>query len=347
MKLYNHNGYANMRDIILKSETPFLLVIGGRGTGKTYTSILTLLQEQIKFIYLRRTSAQMELVSKTEFSPIVKIGADLGMPLVTAALGKYASGVYRITDEGKPAGEALAVNMALSTIANARSYDASAVKVILYDEAIPEQHERQISHECDAVLNMYESVNRNRELAGEDPVKLVVLANANNLEAPVLQALSCVKILDTMKKKGQTQRVDQKLGLSIYLLNHSPISAEKRQTALYKLTHGQSGDFNDMALENSFSKDNYTEIGNRPLHEYVPFAAIGRICLYRHKTSYDWYVSETISGKPKLFENTTTDRRRFQLYCARSWQDYIDKRMIFENVAAKVFYKAVMQEYLR
>lgn len=346
MKLYDHNGYANM-PAIMESETPFVLCIGGRGTGKTYGAIKYLLEQGIKFIYLRRTSAQMELVSKTEFSPIVKIGADLGMPLVTAALGKYASGVYRITDEGKPAGEALAVNMALSTIANARSYDASAVKVILYDEAIPEQHERQISHECDAVLNMFESVNRNRELAGEDPVKLVVLANANNLEAPVLQALSCVKILDTMKKKGQTQRVDQKLGLSIYLLNHSPISAEKRETALYRLTHGQSGDFNDMALENSFSKDNYTEIGNRPLHEYVPFAAIGRICLYRHKTSYDWYVSETVSGKPKLFENTTTDRRRFQLYCARSWQDYIDKRMIFENVAAKVFYKAVMQEYLR
>ena len=77
MKLYQSNGYANMRDIILQSETPFLLCIGGRGVGKTYTSILTLLQERIPFIYLRRTSAQMELVSKEEFSPIVKIAGDL------------------------------------------------------------------------------------------------------------------------------------------------------------------------------------------------------------------------------------------------------------------------------
>ena len=125
MKLYNSLGYANMRDIILQSETPFILVIGGRGTGKTYTSLLTLLEEQIPFIYLRRTSAQMELVSREEFSPIVRIGSDLGMSLVCAPLSKYASGVYMLGDDGKPLGGAIAYNMALSTIANARSFDAS------------------------------------------------------------------------------------------------------------------------------------------------------------------------------------------------------------------------------
>lgn len=345
MKLYDHNGYANM-PAIMQSTTPFVLCIGGRGTGKTYGAIKYLLENEIKFIYLRRTSTQMELVSKAEFSPIVKIGSDLGLSLACAPLSKYASGVYRLDDDGKPIGDAIAVNMALSTVASARSYDASSVRVILYDEAIPEVHERSIKGEDLAILNMHESVNRNRELDGEEPVKLVVLANANNLEAPVLQALNCVKILDTMRRKKQTQRVDQRLGLSIYLLKDSPISAEKRQTALYKLTMGQ-GDFTDMALENEFSKDNYTDLGSRPLGEYIPIAAIGRICLYRHKSSRDWYVSETISGHPKMFENTLTDRRRFQLYCARSWADYFEKRLTFENVSAKVFYKAVMQENMR
>jgi len=346
MKLYQSNGYANMRDIILESETPFCLVIGGRGTGKTYNSLVTLLENEIKFVYLRRTSAQMELVSKEEFSPIVKVGADIGKALVCAPLSKYATGIYEINDEGKPTGAAVAVNMALSTMANARSFDASAVKVILYDEAIPERHERAITHEAEAFLNMYESIDRNRQLNGEPPVKCVILANANNMEAAILQALNCVRTLDRMKKKHQNQYVDRTLGLSVYLLNDSPISAEKRETALYKLTMGE-GDFADMALNNAFSKDNYTDIGSRPLSEYNPVAAIGNICLYRHKSTYHWYVSETKSGKPKEFENTLTDRQRFRKYAIKSWQDYFDKKLTFENVNAKVFYRAIMLENMR
>ena len=345
MKLYNSQGYANMPDII-ESETPFVLCIGGRGTGKTYGAIKYLLENDILFIYLRRTSAQMELVSKDEFSPIVKIASDLGMALVCSPLSKYASGVYRIAEDGKSLGEAVAYNMALSTMANARSFDASRVKVILYDECIPERHERMITHEQDAFLNMYESIDRNRQLDGGPPVKCVCLANANNLEAPILQALNCVRILDLMKKKGLTQRIDRSLGLSVYLLNNSPISAEKRETALYKLTMGQ-GDFSDMALDNSFSRDNYTDIGARPLSEYMPIAAIGGVCLYRHKNNYSWYVSETVSGKPKMFENTITDRTRFRIYAQKSWQAYFEKKLTFENVNAKIFFKSVMMDNLR
>lgn len=342
MKLYESTGYANMPDII-ESDTPFVLCIGGRGTGKTYGSIKYLLENEIMFIYLRRTGSQMELVSKDQFSPIVKIAGDLGIVLTSVPLSKYATGVYHIGDDGKPAGDPVCVIMGLSTVSNARSYDATKVKVILYDEAIPERHERQFAHEGESFLNMYESVNRNREMDGQPPVKCVVLANANNLEAPILRALNCVKTLDRMRSKRQTQRVDRTTGLSIYLLNDSPISAEKRETALYKLTLGK-GDFNDMALENEFSADNYTDLGSRPLNEYVPIAAIGSICLYQHKYNYSWYVSETISGKPEQYDNTVTDRVRFRKKYIRSWTDYISKKMVFENVAAKVFYKAVMLE---
>lgn len=346
MKLYQSNGYANMRGIINESETPFIMVIGGRGVGKTYNAIRTLLEDEQLFIYLRRTSAQMELVSKDEFSPIVKIGRDLGMNLCTEMLSKYAAGVYHCGEDGKAAGDPVAVIMALSTIANARSFDASSVKVILYDECIPERHERSITHEEDAFLNMYESIDRNRQLNGDPPVRCVCLANANNMEAPILRALSCIRLLDRMRKKKQTQLVDKTIGLSIYLLNDSPISAEKRRTALYKLTMGK-GDFSDMALDNAFGADNYTDISVRPLSEYVPYASVGSICLYRHKNSYNWYVSETISGKPKQFENTITDRARFRLYCQQSWKDYFERRLCFENVNAKVFYKCVMTDTLK
>ena len=345
MKLYQSNGYANMADMI-SSETPFILVIGGRGTGKTYGSLYHLLSNHIPFIYLRRTAAEMELAGKTEFSPIVKVGEDMGIHLMCDNLSKYVYGVFHCDEDGKRIGEAVAYNMALSTIASCRSFDASKIEVVLFDEAICENHQKRMRNENLSILNMYESLNRNREMQGKPALKLVCLCNANNMEAPVLDALGCIRALDEMRKKGQNYKIISARGLSIFLLNNSPISAEKRQTALYKLARCQE-EFNDMALENAFSKDNYTDIQVRPLNEYVPYAAIGSICVYRHKSTYDWYISETISGKPVVFENTITDRQRFRMFCIRSWEDYFGRKMLFENVNAKVFYKAVMMETMK
>lgn len=344
MKKYlKDGGWANMPEILQQPE-PFILVVGGRGVGKTYGSLKWCLENGVTFLYLRRTAAQMELVSKPEFSPILKVASDLGMVLTSSTISKYASGIYKADENGKPMGEPLAYVMALSTMANARSFDASRVQLILYDEAIPEQHEREISHESDAILNMYESINRNRELTGDDPVKLVVMANANNLEAPVLHALGAIRPLDKMRKTGQNEKHYKERGLCIILLNDSPVSANKSETALYKLARAGSDDFTDMALRNSFSADNYIDVRPRPLNEFKPVAAIGQICLYKHKSDGSWYVSETRSGDPEVFDNLPTERVRFQRKYLAAWQAYFDKKLTFESAPAKVFYKAVMQE---
>lgn len=346
MKLYQREGgWANMPEIIQQPE-PFILCIGGRGTGKTYNSLSFLLQNKICFVYLRRTACQMELVSKPEFSPILKVALDLGMLLTSAPISKYATGIYHVDEDGKPIGEPVAYIMALSTMANARSFDASAVDVILYDEAIPERHERLIAHESDAILNMYESINRNRELAGGSPVKLVVLANANNLEAPVLQALHAVRPLDKMRKTGACEKHIKDRGLCIVLLRDSPVSANKSETALYKLAAGDHDDFSEMALNNNFSKDNYSDVRPRPLQEFIPLASIGELTLYRHKSDGTYYVSEHRSGDPEIFENTVSDRVRFRRKYIKAWEAYFDKKLTFETAPIKVFYRAVMSENL-
>ena len=346
MRLYERGGWANMPEIMSQPET-FILCLGGRGTGKTYGGLKHVLSNGICFLYLRRTAAEAELVSKPEFSPIIKVGADLGMRLTSAAISKYATGVYETDNDGKPVGLPIGYIMGLSTMASARSFDASRVKVIIYDEAIPERHQRQIAHEDDAMLNMYETINRNRELAGEDPVKCVILANANDLEAPVLQALHAVHYLDNMRRKGYNEKHIKALGLCIVLLNDSPVSANKSETALYKLaTYGAGNDFADMSLKNSFARDNYEHVQPRPLKEFRPLAAIGSICLYKHKSDGTYYVSETIAGDPERYDNTISERVRFKRNYLKAWQAYFDKRITFESAPAKVFFKAVMMENL-
>ena len=90
---------------------------------------------------------------------------------------------------------------ALSTFSNLRGFDGSNIKILLYDEFIPERHERLIKNEADAFFNVYETINRNRELQGGPPLIALCLSNSNSLASPIFTALNLVKTLERMHNK--------------------------------------------------------------------------------------------------------------------------------------------------
>ena len=51
---------------------------------------------------------------------------------------------------------------------------------------------------------------------------------------------------------------------------------------------------------------------SRPLNEYKPMAAIGEICIYRHKSKSEFYVSAHKSGKPVQYTLSQSDIARFR-----------------------------------
>ena len=61
MKLYTDQGYLDL-DYVLSKKCPFTLVIGGRGTGKTYGSICYALDHEKQIAFIRRTQTQIDLL---------------------------------------------------------------------------------------------------------------------------------------------------------------------------------------------------------------------------------------------------------------------------------------------
>ena len=157
MGLYLPNGYVDIRWILAQC-LPFNFLVGGRGTGKTYGALKVVVEDNIKFMLPRRTQAQIDFVTKSEFSPIKPINRDLGVDITAAKKTKYNTGFYA-DDSGDPIGYA----SALSTMSNLRGFDASDVQLWIFDEFIPERHERPIKNEGAAFLNAYETMNRNLE----------------------------------------------------------------------------------------------------------------------------------------------------------------------------------------
>lgn len=331
MKLYQESGYVNVKGVI-DLGLPFNFIIGGRATGKTYTALKTVKEDHLKFMFMRRTQAQAELINKPDFSPFKSLNSDMGWNVVTKPITKYNAGFYDTSEEAE--GLPIGYTCALSTISNVRGFDAQDVTILIYDEFIPERHERPIKNEGAALLNAYETINRNRELNGKPPLQLLCLANSNDLSNPIFLELGLVKKAERMWRKKQEISIDSNRGVGIFMLNESPISNKKRGTALYKLSSGS--EFERMSLDNSFIGSDYTNVVVRPLIEYRPIVAVGELCVYAHKNNGKLYVSTHCAGSPVRFSSGASDLERFRRVYSWVWLEYIQNNVEFEEILCEI-----------
>ena len=328
---YYENGLFNVGEAVRRS-TAFNFIIGGRGTGKTYDSLRWCLKEHKKFLFMRRLQKETDMISRDELSPFRVYGDMFGGPVLCRPISKYVTGVYFSVrdEEGNdiPTGAPIGEICALSSIANLRGFDTSDIEYIIFDEFIPEKSSAKQKYLGDALLNAYETINRNRELFGKPPVKLFALANSNDLGNDIFISLGLVRAVEKMSRKGQEFYQDRKRGVTVIMLTRSVISEKKRKTALYQLTSGS--EYEKMALENDFAYDDRFNIKTRPVREYRPLFSWGGITCYEHKSKPEFYVTFHLSGSPEMFDGEVGRvecRRRY----APIWKAYFSGTVYFET----------------
>ena len=344
MNLYTDQGWLAAAQIRAAAPT-FTWICGGRATGKTYGFLQDFrIDDPAPFILLRRTQAQVDMLSLQRFSPFRAIDRDRGSLTAVKKQGKFVTAFYDGIQDGddvKPCGVPVAYAMALSTIHNIRGFSAE-VDAIIYDEFIPEAHERPIQDEWEAFLNAYETINRNRELTGKPPVKVFALSNANRLANPYFIGMGMVRQFDTMVTKGQAVFEDRQKDLMLINLVRSPISDAKAATALYKLSAGSG--FAGMALSNQFTGESRSRTGSLPLRELTPVVSIGELCLYRHKARRELYGSTHISGAPVRYGTNDAEVARFRNKFGWTWEYYMEDRIVWQDYLPEILYRKFMGE---
>lgn len=333
MSIYLDNGYIDIEKI-LSYDMPFNFVIGGRGTGKTYGALLSAYNDNRRFILMRRTQTQCDLINKPEFNPYKAINNDTDHNITVKSISKYNSKMVEADEDTE---RIVGYTCALSTISNMRGFDASDVSLLIYDEFIPEKHERPLKNEGSAFLNAYETINRNRELKGLKPLQVLCLANAFNIANPIFLELGLVGRCEKMKNAGNEVYIDKSRGIAIVMLYNSRISKAKADTALYRLS---SGSYTDMALSNDFIYNSTDNIKSLSLSEYKLICTIGEISIYRHKSNRKYYVSEHRTGTAPLYKSDEVNLMRYRknhgllLYSA-----YMRNNIIFENILTKSLFE--------
>lgn len=288
-----------------------------------------LVERKQPFIYLRRLKTQIDNCGKVTGNPFKRLNMDGGYNILPYSVGGNIE--FRKDDKN---GELVAVGVALSTVATIRGVDFSDYNYILFDEAVAMVGEKPIKNEFEAFLNFYETVNRNREIIGEKPVQAILLGNANKLSNPYFTGWHFMKTSLKMLRGGQmVYRTPDNTRLMIMLQN-SPISKKKAETAAYQ--NGSEG-FLSMALDNAFRTDE-TKIKSEPLKEYNHIVSIGEIGIYRHKSERRYFVSSKV--QTPYYDDFGIQLKMFRQDFIMLRVNYlIAKNILFEDYESELLFR--------
>lgn len=336
-ELYLKSGYLNY-DYILSLDVPFIFIVGGRGTGKTYGALKHAHDTKTRFMFMRRTQKQIKMLKKPAFNPFKKLSDNEGLNIDMISSDE----VTVITEHLDEYDEILGYACAVSDIANMRGIDASDVDLLIYDEFIPLANERVQRGEESGFLDIYESINRNRELDGLQPLKVMALANSNEMANPIFMELNLVRDGERMKKKGQDLFIDKDRGVAIVYLDKSPISEKKKETALYKLLGGDAH-YTRMSLGNEFIIEDEDIIKSKPIREYKPIVRIGELSIYKHKSKKEYYGTGFKSGGLVYINADTKGAEKFRKNYIQMYYAYLDGRFIFEDYLSLKLYCKYME----
>lgn len=290
-------------DKYISDVYPLIIVIGGRGIGKTYSTLRHMVNKEKFPIYMRRTSVEMDASCDDYGNPFKTLNHDYHWNLFIECKKKMYFIRDNVGDDITPEIYTQGYGACLSTFSNLKGVDFSESTFTFYDEFIPPPEKKRIKNEADAFFNYYETVNRNRELKGEKPHQVVLSSNSVSLNSPILEELGLVTVIENMLRNGEEKRGMKSRGILIILPNLKEFREAKSRTFLYNATQGTN--FHESSLDNKFAYDSFANIAKRNLKEYTPVMAYENIYIYRHKSRLEYYVSYSRADCERYTEKDT------------------------------------------
>lgn len=306
-----------------KRWKPLNIIISSRGVGKTYSTLLYLAEECAgEFLYLRNTDIQIKTCGSEFGNPFKAINRNTGREIWVKSRKECGYIFEGETLRGYAA--------ALSTFENMRGVDLSGVTDVIFDEFIEKTPLR--FDQFSAFLNFYETVNRNRELTGGDPLRVFMLSNAQRLSSPILAGFGLIPVVEDMIKTGQTNYSTKEIWLS---LPRSEVSEAKKKSVLYQAAAGTR--YFSEAIENKFANDSFSGISKRNLNEYKPICSIDNFYLYKHKADSSIYICTVPGSVSQHYDSRINSILLMRGLYPQLALAYAEERLFFDSFTTRTY----------
>lgn len=334
--------YDFRKDVEAYPDAWCYLIVGGRSTGKTYSTLNYMLDIKSIFTFLKRTMDDVDLLcvgSKTDgdysmdLSPFKSINRDRGTDIRAIKIQHGIGGFYSHID-GNANGLPIGYILALSAVTKFKGFDLSDSEFLIFDEFIPNIYDRVNRKEGEQLLDLYKTVSRDREHRTGKPLKLVCLANATSISNPVMNILEITDTVAQMQSTGLDKMYIEDRGIFIHILaDNLEFSEREKQTAIYKAMKGTA--WADMSFGNKFAYNDFSNVKRESLKNAIPLFSLkykqDEYYIYNKLGTYIMtYSRGSVSRTYDL--NLENDQKRFyieELFDLR--ERCIDGQMKFET----------------
>lgn len=286
------------------------IVFGGRAGGKTYSTLKYVVQNDKKFVFVRRTIEDVNTIcmgnkldtklkrqgfESVDMSPFKSLNRDLGWRIKAFSMTDGFGAFYNTDEDNNPIDSPIGYVMSLSTT-KLKGYDLSECDCIIFDEFVNKSWERRMKKEGEAVMELYKTVSRDRTHRGKEDLKLICLANADNASSALTNTLEVTDMIAEMCSKGQDYFYDQEREIMIHkIVASAEFRAAEENTKIYKAMKGTT--WAKTALDNDFGYNDFSNVKKVNMKNYRPVY----VFIYNRKryTAYinpnaEWYI--TLSG---------------------------------------------------
>lgn len=280
--------YHILADMLMFPLAWCYVVWSKRGPGKTYSCLWLAYYCNFPIIYMKRTDKDVARILKEEESinldqsPYKALKRDKNIRVVGVQIDDGFGAFYEANAEGEPGGKLLAYVLSFNKIQTFKGNDFTEVEFLVFDEFIPQLGERIKKSEGENLLDLYQTVSRDRLKRGRQPLKLLLFANAEQISVPVTREL---EILDELAQLNESEETHLYLENRDILLHHItneevPIQEEEKQ-GIWKGMYGTA--WWEKSFGGHFVHNDFSNVTSRSLKRSRPLLQI------KYKTHF-YYV---------------------------------------------------------
>lgn len=280
--------YYHFEDDLKKYPDAWLFAVWSkRGPGKTYSSLWYAYDNSIKFIYMKRTDRDVDLITSgadrgIDFSPYKPINRDKNINVHPVKISDGFGAFYNFNDENEPAGLPVAYILSFNKIRQYKGFDFSDCEWIIFDEFIPMKGERLNRAEGELLLDLYMTASRDRQARGRDLLKLILFANAEEISTPVTNELEIVDHMADLNASGKTHLyIEDRQILLHHITNDEVPLLEEEKSGIYRGMYGTA--WYEKSFEGLFSNNDFTNVTKRTLKRSSGY-------IHLHYKQNDYYI---------------------------------------------------------
>ena len=285
------DGYYHvLYDLLMFPDAWVYFVWSKRGPGKTYSALWLCYYSDIKFIYMKRTDKDVNLILKNDnmdfdASPYKDLKRDKGLNIVGVKIDDGIGAFYEADQEGEPK-KLLCYVLSFNKVQAYKGFGFADCEFIIFDEVIPQKGERIKRSEGENLLDLYMTVSRDRQKRGRKPLKMLLFCNAEEISTPVTKELEIIDDIADMNASGVAHMFTNRKMLLHHITNEEVPITEAETEGIYEGMKGTA--WFDKAFGGYFSGNDFSNVSKRSIRRSIPLIHV----IYRKHDYYIYYNEE-------------------------------------------------------